>query len=304
MTDKKKKTSKVKKPVMTAPKNDAQQAVEPVQADAGGDVRPRWSAWVEQAIFWLLVWALIFGAVGFIARCCRYGWPSISISWELSPTKSSLGRWVLSERPALLKADYPAVGAELAETARRLRDGRFGGANDALADTIARVQPAVSDPAAWRLFLTRFGGEIEGGDFSKLADQYEEAAGLFGIKAVQTILSANGCSDDAVGTVAAGPPGEVIDDEKVADEIDPPVGDSPGPLGDERPDEGENIEGDGGENSGPVSGDEGESGPGTETGNSSGAGQCPTGTCPAVASPQGSYRPSASSGWGWPGWWW
>ena len=117
---------------------------------------PPWKV-VKEGLIWLVIWSCLFLCFDGCRRVVRYGLPSIRFEWTEPEAKTSLGRWILAERPALLKGDYPAVGRALGETARRLRAGELDNMNAAAADTIARAQPEVSDPAQWRTFLSRLG---------------------------------------------------------------------------------------------------------------------------------------------------
>lgn len=242
----------------SSPKTKPDAAPVPVVAPDPVPVLGPWKV-VKEGLIWLVIWSCLFLCFDGCRKVIRQGLPSIRFEWTEPEAKTSLGRWILAERPALLKGDYPAVGRALGETARRLRAGELDNMNAAAADTIARAQPEVSDPAQWRTFLSRLGGQLEGGSLEKLAEQYEEAAGYFGIKAVQALI-------DAAGEV---------EDEESVDEIDPPAGDSGGAVVDERPDEVEDIPVGGGPDSTAVSADEGKVG-GNESGTASG---CPGGQC-------------------------
>ena len=234
---------------------------------------------VKDGLVWLVIWSCLFLCFDGCRRVIRYGLPSIRFEWVEPDAKTSLGRWILAERPALLKGDYPAVGRALGETARRLRAGELDNMNAAAADTIARAQPEVSDPGEWRLFLSRLSGQIEGGSLEKLADQYDEAAGYFGTKAVQALIDAAG---------------EVEENEEVADETDPPAGDRDSAVVDERPNEVEDIPVGGGQDRPAVSADEGKVG-GNGAGTPSG---CPGGNCPGTAAK--TYQSNTWYGYGFP----
>ncbi|MBR2585987.1 MAG: hypothetical protein IKE64_11235 [Thermoguttaceae bacterium] len=265
----------------TAPKAKQETAPVPIVA---ADAVPKTDALkvVKEGLVWLVIWSCLFLCFDGCRKVIRHGLPSIKFEWSEPVAKSSLGRWIVAERPALLKGDYPAVGRALGETARRLRAGELDNMNAAAADTIARAQPEVSDPAPWRTFLSRLGGQLEGGSLEKLAEQYEEAAGYFGIKEVQALIDAAG---------------EVEENEEVADEIDPPAGDSGGFVGDERPDESEDIPIGGGEDCGPLPGAEKEGG--TADGTPSG---CPGGNCPRTAAKTYQSNPWYGYGWPWMSW--
>ena len=225
---------------------------------------------IKEGLVWLVIWTCLFCCFDGCRRVIRDGLPSIHFEWRRNDAKTSLGRWILAERPPLLKADYPAVGKELAETARRLRAGKLTSQNAASADTIARVQPVVSEQNTWRVFISRMNGEIQGGNLEKLAEQYDDAAGMFGhTKAVETLV-------EAVPTIM-----EETDNEESTDEADIADSDSPGPLDDERQDQVENQADDSGPDSGPLPSAETETGGGAAESASAGSG-CPTGQCPTT----------------------
>ena len=95
-------------------------------------------------------------------------------------TASSIAKWCKKNRPDELADDYPYVGAVLAETATRLRSGTLRDVNDSIADTIARVQPCVSDAGKWRGFVSSLGSRITAGSAEQIAAQYADAAKAFG----------------------------------------------------------------------------------------------------------------------------
>ena len=226
---------------------------------------------IKEGLTWLVIWTCLFCCFDGCRRVIRDGLPSIHLEWRRNDAKTSLGRWILAERPPLLKADYPAVGKELAETAKRLRAGRLTSQNAASADTIARVQPVVSEQNTWRVFLSRMNGEIQGGNLEKLAEQYDDAAGMFGYtKAVETLV-------EAVPIVIE----EEVIDEKVDTQDDPENSDSPGALVDERQDQEQNQADDSGPDSGPLQGAETTDGGGAAETADADSG-CPTGQCPTT----------------------
>jgi len=225
---------------------------------------------IKEGLTWLVIWTCLFCCFDGCRRVIRDGLPSIHLEWRRNDAKTSLGRWILAERPPLLKADYPAVGKELAETAKRLRAGRLTSQNAASADTIARVQPVVSEQNTWRVFLSRMNGEIQGGNLEKLAEQYDDAAGMFGhTKAVETLV-------EAVPTIM-----EETDHEESIDEADIADSDSPGALGNDGQDQEQNQADDSGPDSGPLQGAETTDGGGAAETADADSG-CPTGQCPTT----------------------
>lgn len=221
-----------------------------------------------------------------------HGFPKISITWGQSDDgdggavdANTVGGWCKKNRPKL-DADYKAVGQELWDTSARLSSGVLYGAIDAEADTIARVQPVVGDPAAWREFIDRLGERIGDVPAAELADGYRDAARSFGVNgAVRALEEAvTGGTEDEEGTV----------------EIAPENSGGGGAVGDDGQDQSADQPEGGGENRGAVSKDEVPAGgPGGET---AGAGtECPGGQCPApVQRSAPVYSPS--SWWNWYGW--
>lgn len=206
------------------------------------------------------------------------GLPTIRIEWPQREADSgtALAKWIKKNRPAL-EADYPAVGAELAAAAERLESGRLIGPIDAAADTVARVQPVVSDAAVWREFISKLTGRFQGEDGAALAAEYREAAGAFGVvKAVEALIDT----------------GEIEHEESTA-EAAAEAGDCGGDLESERPDEGTDQPDRGGPDYGNVPGDDGQTpGAGAEYRSGCPGGQCPTRSAAPV------YRSNP-----WPFWW-
>lgn len=240
-----------------------------------------WMKIIRDGLTWLVVWTLFFCAIDGCRTIVQNGLPKIHFEWRQNDAKSSLGRWIYAERPPLLKADYPAVGKELMETARRLRNGSLETMNAAVADTIARVQPVVSDANTWREFIFRMGGQIEGGNLERLAEQYEEAAGYFGTKAVQSLIES-----------------VEVKNEESTDEIPAAAGDSDCPVVDDGQNQDEDQSVSGGEDRGIVPADEtADEGTGTaDTGTECTNGQCRTGSQ--------NYRQTSWPFYGWPVMWW
>ena len=243
------------------------------------------------AVFWLVVWSLLFGVWKAGRALIERGLPTIRIEWpDREKDATPLATWIKKNRPGL-EADYPAVGAELRRTAERLAGnpgwyyshgcpaqpfgrwpsdepvGRTAAENDqgkqclplraaAAADTIARVQPEVSDAAAWRAFISALTGRFQGGDASALAGEYREAAGCFGVvKAVEALI------DTVEGAK---------EDEESTAEADAETGDAAGAVDAEGSDEVEDQ---------PVAGGEDEIAAEKDRGNPGcPRGQCPTGT--------------------------
>lgn len=276
MTKAKAKTTAKKQ---TAPKMKSEAPKqETVSTPTGRD----WMKIIRDGLTWLVVWTLFFCAVDGCRRVIQNGLPKIHFEWNEPEAKTSLGRWIVSERPALLKDDYAAVGTELRETARRLRAGELPAQNAASADTIARVQPVVSDPKVWREFISRMNTQIEGGNLERLAEQYEEAAGYFGIKAVQALIEAV----------------EVNTDEESIDEVPAAACDSDCAVGDDGQNEVEDQPVSSGEDRGIVPANEtADKGTGTaDTGTGCENGQCRTGAQ--------NYQQTAWPYYGWPVMWW
>lgn len=155
-----------------------------------------------QAVFWLVFWSLLFGAWQAGRALIERGLPTIRIEWpDREKDATPLAKWVKKNRPGL-EADYAVVGTELRRTAERLESGRLVGPIDAAADTIARVQPEVSDAAGWREFISALTGRFQGGDASALAGEYREAAGAFGVTAaVESLIDISGGSEDEESAV-------------------------------------------------------------------------------------------------------
>lgn len=212
-----------------------------------------------------------------------HGLPKINITWGQTDDggggevdDASIGAWCKKNRPKL-ETDYKAAGQALWDTSARLSSGVLFGAIDAQADTIARVQPVVSDPAAWREFIDRLGVRIGNVPAAELADGYRDAARSFGINgAVRALEEAvTGGSVDETGAV----------------EIAPENSGGGGALGDDRQDQGESQPDGGGEDRGAVSEDEeAAGGPGGEPAPAETS--CPGGQCPApVRRPSQTYSP-------------
>ena len=215
------------------------------------------------------------------------GFPKISITWgngddcpDGEQVDSSLSGWVKKNRPGLT-GDYPAAGLALFDTAERLSSGVLAGGIDASADTIARIQPTVSDPGAWREFCDKLSKQIGDVPAVELAGKYREAAQAFGVTSAVVALC------DIGG-----------DNEEGDCEISVPSGDNDCALGDERQDESEDQSIGSGEDRGTVSEDETARG-GTgriEPAACAERGKCPGGQCPTrpVQPYQGAY---SSSNW-------
>ena len=190
-----------------------------------------------RALFWLLVWSLVFGAVKGCGKVISRGWPSITITWpEEEGAKTPLTKWISKNRPNL-EADFPAVGSELRATADRLDSGRLIGPIDAAADTIARIQPAVTNSSEWRSFINALPARFKGGDAAALAGEYREAAGSFGgelkaIEALTEIVDDEGAEEDEEGTnqtlVETGPIDYPLDLEGSDQSEDKPLDEGPG----------------------------------------------------------------------------
>lgn len=74
-----------------------------------------------QAIFWLIVWSLIFGVWKVGRALIANGLPTIRIEWpDRDQDTTPLAKWVKKNRPGL-EADYPAVGASQADPLVRHR---------------------------------------------------------------------------------------------------------------------------------------------------------------------------------------
>lgn len=243
------------------------------------------------------------------------GFPKISITWgsgddcpDGEQVDSSLAGWVKKNRPAL-PGDYPAAGRALFDTAERLSSGVLAGGIDACADTIARIQPEVSDPGVWREFCDNLSKKIGDVPAVELAGKYREAAQAFGPRAaagdmppVSDGSRSARCALESVEALAEVAIGG--DNEEGDCEVSVPAGDNDCALGDERQDEGENIAGDGREDRGTVPEDETASWGTGRIEPAAGAerGQCPGGQCPTrpVQTYSGSYSPyNWFGGWGW-----
>ena len=231
----------------------------------------RSSVWLlgARALFWLLVWSMVFGLVKGCSAVISRGWPRITITWpdREEGAKTPIEKWISKNRPNL-EADFPAVGSELRSTAERLESGRLIGPIDAAADTIARVQPVVSNPAEWRSFLNALTGRFTGGDAAALAGEYREAAGSFGgeLKAVEALTE-----------IAAGAEEE---DEKSDNQTTLETCPIDYPMDLEGPDQSEDKQVDEGPGEEPPKEDNRDPG-----------GGCPSGQCPS----------GTGTGWGW-GW--
>lgn len=210
------------------------------------------------------------------------GFPKISITWERGDdcpdgekVDSSLVGWVKKNRPGLT-GDYPAAGRALFDTAERLSSGILAGGIDAAADTIARIQPEVSDPGAWREFCDKLSKQIGDVPAVELAGKYREAAGVFGVTSAVVALC------DIGG-----------DNEEGDCEISFSSGDNDCALGDERQDESEDQSIGSGEDRGIIPEDETASGGTGRIEPAAGAerGQCPT----RPVQPYSGY--SSSSNW-------
>lgn len=232
------------------------------------------------------------------------GFPKISITWgsgDDSPdgeqVDSSLAGWVKKNRPGLT-GDYPAAGRALFDTAERLSSGILAGGIDAAADTIARIQPEVSDPGAWREFCDKLSKQIGDVPAVELAGKYREAAQAFGPRAaagdmppVSDGSRSARCALESVEALAEVAIGG--DNEEGDCEISVPSGDNDCALGDERQNESEDQSIGSGEDRGIIPEDETASGGTGRIEPAAGAerGQCPGGQCPTrpVQPYQGAY---------------
>lgn len=217
-------------------------------------------------IFALAAAFLLGMGVQFIAD---NGLPRIHITWGEDgggeQVDSSLAGWVKKNRPDL-PADYPAAGRALWDTSDRLSSGVLSGDIDAGADTIARIQPTVSDPGVWREFCEKLSKRIGAIPSAELAARYKEAAQVFGVTSAFMALA----------DISGGQ-----EDEKGDNEASVPSGDSDCPVGNDGQDENEDQPGDGGEDRGALPPDETEDVGTRGTDAGSDAGQCPGGQCPA-----------------------
>ena len=237
----------------------------------------------------LFLFVAVFCAF-FIGMAAQNICSHISISWDNGGQydrgdcdSASVSGWCKSNRPKL-KEDYSAVGEELVLTAERINSGILVGSIDAMADTIARVQPSVSDPAAWREFLSALKVRIGDVSAAELSEKYREAASAFGKRAADV--------PEPVFNQ------EVITDEEENNEAVVENSDSDSALDIEGLDESEDQANDGGEDRGTVPPDDG-AGEGTGGERARAERGCPGGQCPAGA------RSSSPYYWpfqGWFGW--
>ncbi|MBR2695270.1 MAG: hypothetical protein IKE69_13790 [Thermoguttaceae bacterium] len=210
------KKSSAKPKAAAAPKNTPEKTAQKT-AKTGDDAKSAgcgWS-WRRFAVYGV-IWLCLFYAVSGGCRAVRWvngkrqlislilngdfgGW-TLPVDPVLPKGDGDLAKWIMKNLPAEKAGERPAVAAVFSNVAGMLRRGELTGPRDAMAETVAQLQP-VCTRRVWLGFFTKLGTALA----ARLKDaSAEEVAETF-----ETV-------SDAIAGSAKAPPDWLLDLDSIA----------------------------------------------------------------------------------------